>query len=426
MSKTLDALSSGYRWNHIAFMVDLVFFRVAFTFINPDSVLPVFVRQVTDAAPVIGLITTVFTGGWLLPQLVVARLINDRPHKKPYLVGGMSGRVLFWVIGLALWLGLARYPTLMLLLFFVGLGLYAIGDGTVSVAWFDILARAIPVERRGRLLGISQVIGGLGGLGAAAVIGWILSSARFCFPSDYALIFALAGVAFIPSTIALSLIREPSPERGSSEVEGRGGDGWLKPLTEDFAFRRLLSCRILVGMIGLVIPFYVVYATDVLHLSDSAVGSFVAAQTLAQAMAGPLFGLVSERWGPRYVICIGGAAAMIGPLFAMVVHIVSVGWLSQAYPLVYVTLGLVRSTFMLGFFNYLLELAPGGLRPIYIGLQNTFMGVLTLAPIIGGWLLEATSYTVLFGLTAVLTALGFLFALRLGPSSRGSIVEAGC
>lgn len=425
MSEIPDAQPSHYRWNFAAFMVDYVFFSVAFAFFNPNSVLPAFVRQLTDAAPVIGLITTIFSGGWLLPQLVVARLINDRPRKKPYLMGGLSGRALFWVTGLALWLGLARYPTLMLVLFFVCLGLFAISDGTTSVAWFDILARAIPVERRGRLLGMSQVIGGLGGLGVGAVIGRILSSSSFRFPTDYALIFTLAGAAFIPSVIALALIREPPPEREGSEVGDREGDGWLRPLVEDPAFRRLMLCRILVGMMGLAIPFYVVHAADVLHLSEGVVGSFVAAQTLAQAMAGLLFGLVSERWGPRYVICIGSAAAMMGPLFAMAVHVSSVGWLRRAYPFVYVALGLVRSTFMLGFFNYLLELAPSGLRPIYVGLGNTIMGLLTLAPTMGGWLLEATSYTALFGLTAALTTLGFLFALRLGPSSRDAVMETG-
>lgn len=423
MSKNHETLPPHYGRNFRAFMTDVIFFGVAFSFVNPNSVLPAFVRQFTDSALVIGLVITVFNGGWLLPQLVTGRLINDKPRKRPYMLAGLWGRALFWVIALSLCAGLARHPTAMLILFFVCLGLFAASDGFTSVAWFDILARSIPLERRGRLLGVAQAISGLAGTGVGALVGLILGSPNLPFPANYALIFTLAGVALVPSVVALAAIREPPPEDTGAEMSSQAKDGWLSPLLDDPAFRRLVVCRILVSMMMLAIPFYVVYAADVLHMSESAIGGFVAAQTLAGMVAGPLLGLVSERWGPRYVIRIGSAAAVAGPLFALAAHLMNGGWMVQAYPFVYVTLGVVNSTWMLGFFNYLLEIAPAGMRPLYVGLGNTIMGLLTLAPIVGGWLLEATSYTTLFGLTAALAALGFLFTLGLKPSLRAAPVE---
>jgi len=73
---------------------------------------------------------------------------------------------------------------------------------------------------------------------------------------------------------------------------------------------------------------------------------------------------------------------------------------------------------MLGFINYLLEIAPEGKRPAYVGLGNTIMGVLTVVPMMGGWLLEATSYPTLFGVTAAIVAAGFVFTLGLKPPQR--------
>ena len=413
---TSPSTSPNYRWNFVAFLVDATCFGVAFSFVSPNSVLPAFVRQFTDSAPVIGLVTTVLNGCWLLPQLVSGRLINDKLRKKPYMLAGLGGRVLFWVVALALWAGLARYPTAMLILFFTSFGLFAASDGFTSVAWFDILARAIPLERRGRLMGFSHVASGLGGIGVGVLVGLILGSSNLPFPANYALIFTLAGVAFVPSVVALALIREPLTGRMSAETENRTRTGWLTPLLDDPIFRRLMLCRILVGLMTLAVPFYVIHAADELHLSGSVIGSFVVAQTLAKMVAGGFFGLTSERWGPRYVIRIGSAAAIAGPLFALVVHLVNGGWVVRAYPFVYVTLGVVESAWMLGFFNYLMEVAPDDTRPIYIGLSNTIMGVLTLAPAVGGWLLEVTSYAVLFGVTVVLVALGFVLALSLKPS----------
>lgn len=398
-------------------MADYIFFSVAFAFFNPNSVLPGFVRQLTDVGAVVGLVTTVYNGGWLLPQLLTAHLINDKPRKKPYLLRGISGRVLFWVLALTLWLGVTQNVTLTLVLFFTYLALFAISDGVASVAWFDILARAIPLKRRGRLMGIAQVVSGVAGLGAGAAITAILSTPRLSFPADYALIFALAGGALVPSAIAILLIREPPPERDSSEaeVETQDDDSWLKPLTKDPAFRRLIICRIMVGMISLATPFYVGHAADVLDLPESVIGSFVATQTLAQATAGLVLGLVSERWGPRHVIQIGSGIAIMGPLFALAAHLSNGNgsWLVKAYPLTYASLGVVQGTWMLGFYNYLLEIAPDDTRPVYIGLSNTIMGMLTLMPTAGGWLLDATSHTVLFGLTGGLVASGFLFTLTL-------------
>ncbi len=421
MSENSELLPPHYRWNFAVLLVDYVCFGVAFTFFNPSSVLPAFVGKLTDSELVIGMVGAVFNGGWLLPQLVTGRLINDKPRKKPYMLAGIGGRVLFWVVALALWAGLAHYPVAMLILFFACLGLWAASDGFASVAWFDIMARAIPLKRRARLMSTAQIISGLAGIGAGVLIGLILK--RCPFPADYALIFTLAGVILVPSAIALALVREPPPERSAPQTEDQVKGSWLRPLFSDPAFRLLVVCRIFVGMMGLATPFYVKHAGEELLLPQSIVGDFVIAQTLAGVVASGVLGLVGERWGSRYVARIGSVAAVAGPLFALAAHLAGGGWLVRAYPFVYVALGVMNSAWMLGFFNYLLEIAPEGSRPAYIGLGNTIMGVLTLAPLAGGWLLKATSYTTLFGVTAALVAAGFLLTLGLKPPQQAVLVE---
>ena len=44
---------------------------------------------------------------------------------------------------------------------------------------------------------------------------------------------------------------------------------------------------------------------------------------------------------------------------------------------------------------------------------NTIAGLITLAPLVGGWLLQASSYTVLFAVTAGVVSCGFLLSFRL-------------
>ena len=88
-----------------------------------------------------------------------------------------------------------------------------------------------------------------------------------------------------------------------------------------------------------------------------------------------------------------------------------------AYYVAFFAVGVTRSAMMLGFTNYTLEIAPAALRPAYLGLSNTLMGVMAFVPALGGRLLELTSYPVLFAVAALLTLGGFASALTLRPSA---------
>jgi MFS family permease len=302
----------------------------------------------------------------------------------------------------------------MLGLLFACLAFYAISEGVGSVAWFDILARALPIRQRGRMYGIGQPIGGLGAIGAGAAVGLVL--ARLSFPESYAVLFTLGGIGLIPSTLAAVLIREPAPAISQPGGGAPLGGRWLEPLVRAPALRRLMACRILLGAVGLTTPFYVVHAREVLQLPHSIIGRFVIAQTIATIVSSAAFGLISQHRGPRAVVRIGIAAALLGPLLALAIHWSPNGWLAHGYPVVFVGLGAAGGTSMIGFTNYVLEIAPDRLRSRYIGLASTIAGATAVAPTLGGWLLEVTSYSVLFGLAAVFGAAGLLFSFGLKPA----------
>jgi hypothetical protein len=177
----------------------------------------------------------------------------------------------------------------------------------------------------------------------------------------------------------------------------------------------MLVYRLLVGLMNLASAFYVVHAQGVLGLPERAVGSFTVAFTASTIVASLGLGALGERRGPHAVIRVATVAAAVSPLYALAAHLVGGRWMAAAYPVVFVGLAVVNSSWIVGFANYTLELAPDGLHGAYIGVGNTVLGILALAPILGGWLLEISSYAVLFGLTSIGVILGFLFSLRLEP-----------
>jgi len=413
-------LPPHFRFNFTALMVDYVAFSVGFSIISVSTVLPAFVRTLTDSQPLIGLVGTLFSAGWFLPQLGAAALMSGKPRKKPFmLVAVYLERPIFLLVAVALWAGLASRPSAMLAVFFTAVALFTILDGIASVAWFDILARTIPLARRGRLVGGSQLISGLLGIGVGLLVGHILESPALPYPHNYALLFALSSVVHFPSLIALTLLREPQKAAGEShaslaEFTRKLGQVWRG----EPDFRRLLGFRWLVGLMGLATPFYILHATEVVGLPEAATGWFVSATMAGGVVASLWLGWLSERKGPRPVIWATGLTALLMPLLALLIHFVPLPGLEQAYVLIYFLYGMNNNLWMLGPTNYVLEMASEEQRVLYVGLYNTLGLVLVPSSVLGGFLLQATSYPALFACTTLGVAAGLLLSLGLREPQR--------
>ncbi|HEY6042626.1 MAG TPA: MFS transporter, partial [Anaerolineae bacterium] len=76
----------------------------------------------------------------------------------------------------------------------------------------------------------------------------------------------------------------------------------------------------------------------------------------------------------------------------------------------FVVNGVSRTAANIAFPSYLLEIAPAGERPLYVGFTNTVLGVATFIPVIGGILLDAAGFGVVLWLTLAISALGVWLA----------------
>jgi len=419
-TSNLEPLTSApyYRQNFVSFVLDYVFFGVGMAFISQSTVLPSFVSQLTDSAPLIGLSSTIITGAWLLPQLAAASYLADKDRKKPYLMlSAAIGRPVLWLLAGVLFVAGDISPTLILGLLFVSLTFYMGTDAMASVAWFDMMSKIIPPTRRGRLFGTAQFLTGLLTVGVGAAINALLGPQGPPFPHNYALLFFLAGLSFFISLLAMAFLREPAQP---TPVERLSWSAFLPKLLmvlrENHTFSLATVVRLLVGLNGMALPFYVVYATEELHLGMESVGIFLSSQVIGGILAGFAWGYLNERSGSRIVIQCSTMLAVASPLLALLMGPVARlagASATYVYALIFMAIGALNSSILPGFLNFILELAPAEERTTYIALTNTLCGVLMVVPFLGGWLLQATSYPVLFAVTAVGIALGLLLTFRL-------------
>ncbi len=386
---------------------DGAFFGVGLAFFEVSTVLPFFIASYTSSPILIGCAAAVKTAGWYLPQLPTALALLGRVRIKSFflqqaLIGRLALAAVVPVVFLA-----ARLPASWVLVsFLVAYAVFAFTEGAATLAWFDLVGKAIAATSRGRFFGMVQLLGGTVGIGGGVAVGWLLGADRLALSTRFGLIFTLGSLAFVLSTLCIALVREPVETIASATRTSA-----LREVTRvatDPHLRAVAVSQILVGTVQLALPFYVIYGGERFGLTPEWIGAFVVAQTLGGSGTAALWAWLAERFGARLVIRLAALLVACVPGLAL---------LAAALPdaagvlllLTYATAGAAIGGGKLGFWNYILDLVHPGDRRIYFGLVNTANSPILLMPLIGGVLVRWGGYAPLFavalasGLIAVLS-----------------------
>jgi len=390
------------RRNALAFVGESMLFGLGLVFASTTTILPAFVSHLTGSAVLVGLIISLTEGAWRAPQLLFANQLANKPYKKRYLVrAGLIGRPAYLLLAAALAAGVARYPVLAVALFFLLHTTMYVAMSVDTIVWWDVLAKAIPARRRGRVLGSSTALRGTISIGVGVLLAYLFGNSGPGFPAAYTICFAAAGICFMLSLASWMLVVEPAesvePQRPSWKAYGRQIRSILRGSS---SFRRLLAVRLLSGFNGLALGFFGLFGIDQLGFDPAMLGVFATIQTVSGILAGLGFARVSERSGNHRIVQIATLISITGPLVAILFLVAPDLLWRPLYGWTFVSIGTFQTAQFIGFASLNVDLAPPGQRSTYVGLFNTLSSLVIVWPAIGGWLLERTSYGFLFGLTA--------------------------
>jgi MFS family permease len=386
-----------YHFNAVVNVLDGMFFWFGASFIAARTILPLYVSRFTDSRLALGLLSTISAAGWLMPQLFTANWVQRLPRKKTGVVniGLFTERLPILMMALTAWL-FADSPSLALIAFFVCFAWHVFGAGMVAVSWQDLIAKIIPRDRRGRFFGITNFGGTATGVLGATAATWLL--AHYEFPTGYVFCFAAAAVLIFISWIFIALTREPAQPSREPPVSQREYLRRLPAiLRTDLNFRRYLISQIVSSLGGMAGGFVTVYAVQRWHLSDSQAGGFTTSLLIGQAFSNLLFGVLADRKGHKLVLEL---ATLCGVLS---IGLASVAPAPAWFYAVFALSGASVAGFILSGIMIVFEFTTPDLRPTYIGLSNTIIGVVSaVAPLIGGLLAGATGYQALFAIASVI------------------------
>ncbi len=427
---TENTLPKHYQRNFWCLAMDYCFFGVGVTFVSTNTVLPGFLTALGASSAFIGLVSSLQSASWLLPQLFAARYVASRPRKKPYILWPAAiGRTLLLVLAIlirAMGDGNANLVAVVVAVVTVG---FWIGDGLASVPWFDLLSNMIPPRRRGRLTGIGQTLSGTLSFAAGFLVEWLLSDRGPTFPNNYAVLYLLGFVMLVLSYAAIAFAVEvPGTPKEKTPTWREYVPQLWRVFKQDRVFRWFIVVRQLSGLGMLSIPFYMPYALERLNLPAQVAGRYTSIGVVGGILAAVLFGWLNERHGSKRVILVGLTLGVLIPGVALLLPTILTdpAWLAWGYSLVFFLLSAMMSSMMSGWMTYVLEWAPEEERPTYVGLTNTLNGITPLFSTLGGLILQwsGKDYRLLFAITLAGLVLTWPLSLRL-PEPRHREQTAG-
>jgi MFS family permease len=380
-------------------------FYLGISMVSRFTVLPLIVERLSDARWLQGLIPAIYFAGWLLPGLFMAPVVASLPRRKPLILTATLGeRLPFLALGLVLLFAPGLPPATLLAILFALYGLFAVCAGLTSTAWQDFVARVIPERTWGTFFGVQAGLGGILGVGGAAIAGVVLASQPFPQSAGLLALLCFACMALSYGFLAAT-VEAPQPVAPRQPLMAfLRGIGPL--LRRDVRFRRYLFCRaaIALGLVGH--SFLTAAALERFSPSAAQIGLFTGVMLGAQAVGNLGLGALADRWGHKQALELSAAIGMLALLLALVAP--GASWFAPIFALV----GASQAGYQLSGFTLVFAFSPPAERPTYIGVANTALApVAALGPLLAGALAGATGYGPVFALLAAV-GLGGLAVLH--------------
>lgn len=387
-------------WNFIANFLDLTFYNTGLSFIFSSTVLTLYTSYLTSSAVLIGLIPAIQSVGYFLPQLLLARVTEQLPRKKP-LVQKVSvmERMPYIFVGLVaiFWTTAPHWFSYIVLA--LSLAMATMAGGMVTPAWKAMLAKVIRVERRGLLFGGSSALGGLLGVAGAALSRMIL--ARYPFPTSFGICFMLCFVFQVLSWCCLGLNREPTVAPTKEAVSARV---YWKRLPGIFRhnpnYTRYLMARTLITLGTMGGAFYILYARRSFGITDAFAANLTIAALASQTLSTPVLGALADRLGHKWLTELGTLISLCGLVLVLLAP--SSVW----FYAVYVLSTAASAGMSVASSSMTMEFSDEEDLPTFTALADTIVSIpVLLAPLLGGWLVDSLGFKPMF-----LVAVVFLIA----------------
>src|SRR5579859_1645498 len=267
-----DNLKRNYLGNYLHGMLGMTGFRL----VNTPTFLPAYLHMISGSNGIVGLGLALQQVGGVISPIFGASRIEHRTKVLPAAMW-MGGLARTAVAGIAIsgWLLRGNALVASILGFMLMFGIFM---GAQRVVFSMLMAKVIPISRRGRLQAWRNFTG--------SVIAAVLASAAgtyFIGPNLFGNGYGTTFIfAFVLTTLGLwalqLLLKEPEPP--TTRAQGRFRDRlreFPRLITEDLAYAWFLVVQMLSASARIATPFYILYVGHSMHMTGKLLGYLTAA-----------------------------------------------------------------------------------------------------------------------------------------------------
>ena len=416
VQKTFDEdVRRNFRWNYVVNLLYGLFGTTGWRLIMAPTFVPDYIYKLGGSNLIVGLLLSI--GGlsrFVTPPLVASYVEHEPLLKKKALLIGTSMRVQVLLIAVA---GFFFAPHLNLISFFVFFSLFNIFLGMQNVVYNTVMAKVIPVDKRGRFIGWREFVGGITAVFVALAAGSLIENLEF--PHGYASTYLLAFVLTFIGLMFFAMSREPATPVVLKKIpllERLRSIPVL--LRDDKDFANYCICRAVGSLALMSNPFMILYAANSMKISGHQLGQLTSCYFLAQTSINLFMGRIADRSGFRRVFIISVAIWTI----AMIALVLT----PASYALVvtvFLALGAGVGGFNMSMSNMVLEFSDTAELPMRLGVVNSIGEMATaIGPLVAGLLADSVSYRSVFiiSIACTVTALAVMYFRVTEPRYRHS------
>jgi MFS family permease len=401
-----------YWWNFVALVLDSSIYAFSVAALSQDTIIPYFVDQLTNRSWVVGLVPAIYYFGYYLPQLFGAFLVQGKPTRRKFILTiSIAERVGIFLIALIAQSYGFLDKTTTLILFMGAYMVFSVTNGMISPGYSDFISKSI-LRNRGIFFGIMNGLGGLIGFGASLLSQHLLNS--LAFPVNIRTLLWIALGTSVISPFIISTFKEvPYPETKEPESLMHFIKSIPMHIKAQPDFTNFMISRAVLGLGVLGNAFFALYGQQKFNLPVGSVAVFTMIILFTQSIIGFVWGWLGDRFGYKKIYVIVSVMVILQGVFAI--------WAAAAwmYYLIAFCIGAVYAAFRICDSNMIFEIAPSAETSRFVGITNTFVApVMTLAPLLGGALVDIFSYEFMFGTVIVIGIISAITAITMMPQLR--------
>jgi MFS family permease len=229
----------------------------------------------------------------------------------------------------------------------------------------------------------------------------------FRFPYNYASAIGLAFLFQTSSLAAQQKVVEEMPSPVSTPVHLSDLFSRVRFIVAgNRLFRKFLIASALLTISFSSVAFFTIAAMKRFDVSEYAVGIFTILMIVGQIISGVLLGWLADTKGTKSALVVCGASLLLA---------IATAWLAQSvnwFYFVFLFFGINVGAETAMRYNFAVECAPEGERPMYVGLMNAWFAPFYLITPFAGWLCASYGYNIVFILSLIVGLTGIMFLIQ--------------